>query len=61
MKIMEKAEFTVTSESVWDHAVELTLVLEKPLSTQVKIEIVDNPNYKLANNLVGTLTIAESE
>jgi len=54
-------KFTVTSESVWNHAGELTLVLEKPLSTQVKIEIVDNPNYKLANNLVGTLTIAESE
>ena len=53
-----KFKFTVTSESVWDHAVELTLVLEKPLSTQVKIEIVDNPNYKLSNNLVGTLTIA---
>lgn len=51
-------KFTVTSESVWNHAVELTLVLEKPLSTQVKIEIVDNPNYKLSNNLVGTLTIA---
>ena len=54
-------KFTVTSESVWNHAGELTLVLEKPLSTQVKIEIVDNPNYKLAYNLVGTLTIAESE
>ena len=54
-------KFTVTSESVWNHAVELTLVLEKPLSTQVKIEIVDNPNYKLAYNFVGTLTIAESE
>ena len=54
-------KFTVTSESVWNHAGELTLVLEKPLSTQVKIEIVDNPNYKLSNNLVGTLTIAESE
>ena len=51
-------KFTVTSESVWNHAGELTLVLEKPLSTQVKIEIVDNPNYKLSNNLVGTLTIA---
>ena len=51
-------KFTVTSESVWNHAGELTLVLEKPLSTQVKIEIVDNPNYKLAYNLVGTLTIA---
>lgn len=54
-------KFTVTSESVWNHAGELTLVLEKPLSTQVKIEIVDNPNYKLAYNFVGTLTIAESE
>ena len=54
-------KFTVTSESVWNQAGELTLVLEKPLSTQVKIEIVDNPNYKLAYNLVGTLTIAESE
>ena len=54
-------KFTVTSESVWNHAVELTLVLEKPLSTQVKIETVDNPNYKLAYNFVGTLTIAESE
>ena len=51
-------KFTVTSESVWNHAGELTLVLEKPLSTQVKIEIVDNPNYKLSNNIVGTLTIA---
>ena len=54
-------KFTVTSESVWNHAGELTLVLEKPLSTQVKIEIVDNPNYKFAYNFVGTLTIAESE
>lgn len=54
-------KFTVTSESVWNHAGELTLVIEKPLSTQVKIEIVDNPNYKLAYNFVGTLTIAESE
>lgn len=54
-------KFTVTNESVWNHAGELTLVLEKPLSTQVKIEIVDNPNYKLAYNFVGTLTIAESE
>lgn len=54
-------KFTVTSESVWNHAGELTLVLEKPLSTQVKIEIVDNPNYKLAYNFVGTLTIAESK
>ena len=54
-------KFTVTSESVWNHAGELTLVLEKPLSTQVKIEIVDNPNNKLAYNFVGTLTIAESE
>ena len=58
---MVNFKFTVTSESVWNHAGELTLVLEKPLSTQVKIEIVDNPNYKLAYNLVGTLTIAESE
>ena len=49
------------SMPVWNHAGELTLVLEKPLSTQVKIEIVDNPNYKLAYNFVGTLTIAESE
>lgn len=54
-------KFTVTSESVWNHAGELTLVLEKPLSTQVKIEIVDNPNYKFAYNFAGTLTIAESE
>lgn len=54
-------KFTVTSESVWNHAGELTLVLEKPLSTQVKIEIVDNPNYKFTYNFVGTLTIAESE
>lgn len=54
-------KFTVTSESVWNHAGELTLVLEKPLSTQVKIEIVDNPNYKFAYNFIGTLTIAESE
>lgn len=51
-------KFTVTSESVWNHAGELTLVLENPLSTQVKIEIIDNPNYKLAYNLRGTLTIA---
>ena len=58
---MVNFKFTVTSESVWNHAGELTLVLEKPLSTQVKIEIVDNPNYKLAYNFVGTLTIAESE
>ncbi|MGN1201289.1 MAG: hypothetical protein ACI4R8_03440 [Candidatus Caccovivens sp.] len=54
-------KITVTSESVWNHATELTLVLEKPLSTQAMIEIVSDTNYILSKNFVGTLTITASE
>ena len=52
---------TVTSESVWDHATELTLVLENPLSTQAMIEIVNDTNYTLSKNFIGTLTITAEE
>lgn len=54
-------KITVTSESVWDHANELTLVLEEPLSTQAKIEIVSDTNYTLSKNFIGTLTITAKE
>ena len=50
-------KLTVTSESVWNHATELTLVLENPLSTQAMIEIVNDTNYTLSKNFIGTLTI----
>ena len=54
-------KITVTSESVWDHANELTLVLEEPLSTQAKIEIVSDTNYTLSKNFIGSLTITAKE
>ena len=54
-------KLTVISESEWNHAGELVLVLEKPITGQAKIEIVSDTNYKLAYNLVGNLTIAVSE
>ena len=54
-------KITVTSESVWDHATELTLVLENPLLTQAKIEIVSDTNYTLSKNFIGTLTITAKE
>ena len=50
-------KITVTSESVWDHATKLDLVLAKPLSTQAMIEIVNDTNYTLSKNFIGTLTI----
>ena len=50
-------KITVTSESVWDHATKLTLVLEEPLSTQAMIEIVSDTNYTLSKTFIGTLTI----
>lgn len=52
---------TVTSESVWNHEAKLTLVLENPLLTQAKIEIVSDTNYTLSKNLIGTLTITAKE
>ena len=52
---------TVASESVWDHATELTLVLENPLSTQAMIGIVNDTNYTLSKNFIGTLTITAKE
>lgn len=54
-------KITVTSESVWDQATKLTLVLENPLSTQAKIEIVNDTNYTLSKNFIGTLTITAKE
>ena len=54
-------KITVTSESVWDHATKLTLVLEEPLSTQAMIEIVNDTNYTLSKNFSGTLTITAKE
>ena len=54
-------KITVTSESVWDQATKLTLVLENPLSTQAKIEIVSDTNYTLSKNFIGTLTITAKE
>ena len=53
-------QITVTSESVWNHATELTLVLEKPLSTQAMIKIASDTNYTLSKNFVGTLTITDA-
>lgn len=52
-------KITVTSESEWNHAGTLTLVLEKPITGQAKIEIVSDTNYKFAYNFIGTLTITE--
>lgn len=52
---------TVTSESVWNHEAKLTLVLENPLLTQAKIEIVSDTNYTLSKNFIGTLTITAKE
>ncbi|MGN1222279.1 MAG: hypothetical protein ACI4TT_03500, partial [Christensenellales bacterium] len=56
----EDVAITLTpySESEWNHAGELTLVLEKQITGQVKIEIKSDTNYKFAYNFIGILIIA---